>query len=124
MKKSDREIMEILEAFDATGAAHSASSLCGADPKTVRRYVQARDLGRPASEPAPRPRLVDPFLGKIEEWVERSEGKVRADKVHERLVPMGFAGNERTTRRAVAAAKARWRAGHRRTYRPWITSLN
>jgi len=23
--------------------------------------------------------------------------------------------------RAVAQAKARWRAGHRRTYRPWIT---
>ena len=33
----------------------------------------------------------------------------------------GSRGNERTTRRAVAAAKARWRAGHRRTYRPWIT---
>jgi len=29
--------------------------------------------------------------------------------------------DERTTRRAVAEAKARWRAGHRRTYRPWIT---
>src|SRR6266568_3242925 len=34
---------------------------------------------------------------------------------------MEFGGNERTTRRAVAVAKARWRAGHRRTYRPWIT---
>ena len=53
--------------------------------------------------------------------MERSEGKVRADKVHERLAAMGFGGNERTTRRAVAAAKARWRAGHRRTYRPWLT---
>jgi len=31
--------------------------------------------------------------------------------------------NERTTRRAVAAAKARWRAGHVRAYRPWITEL-
>ncbi len=121
MKKSDREIMEILEAFDATGVAHSAAPLCNADPKTVRRYVQARDRGRPVSAPVARPKLIDPFLEKIEEWVERSEGKVRADKVHERLVPMGFAGNERTTRRAVAQAKARWRAGHRRTYRPWIT---
>ena len=55
--------------------------------------------------------------------MDRSRGQVRADKVHERLVPMGFGGNERTTRRAVAAAKARWRAGHVRTYRPWITSL-
>ncbi|WP_405638654.1 hypothetical protein [Streptomyces sp. NBC_00019] len=29
-------------------------------------------------------------------------------------------GDERTTRRAVARAKEGWRAGHRRTYRPWI----
>ncbi len=121
MKKSDREIMEILEAYDATGVAHSAAPLCTADPKTVRRYAQARDLGRPVTAPVARPKMIDPFLDKIEEWVERSKGKVRADKVHERLAPMGFTGNERTTRRAVAAAKARWRAGHARTYRPWIT---
>jgi len=121
VKKSDREIMEILEAFDATGVAHSAAPLCNADPKTVRRYAQARDLGRPVTEPVLRPKLIDPFLDKVEEWVERSGGKVRADIVHERLAAMGFGGNERTTRRAVAAAKARWRAGHRRTYRPWIT---
>ena len=49
MKKSDREIMEILEAFDATGVAHSAAPLCKADPKTVRRYALARDLGRPVA---------------------------------------------------------------------------
>ncbi|MBR7512659.1 DDE-type integrase/transposase/recombinase, partial [Mycobacterium tuberculosis] len=46
---------------------------------------------------------------------------VRADIVHERLVAMGFTGTERTTRRAVAQVKAAWRAGHQRTYRPWIT---
>ena len=124
MQKSDREIMEILEAFDATGVAHSAAPLCDADPKTVRRYALARDLGRPVTRSAARPKLIDPFLDKIEEWVDRSEGKVRADVVHERLAVMGFGGTERTTRRAVAAAKARCRAGHRRTYRPWITSLN
>ena len=121
MKKSDREIMEILEAYDATGVAHSAAELCDADPKTVRRYAQARDAGRPVNAPVRRPKLIDPFLEKIEEWVERSEGKVRADIVHDRLAGMEFAGNERATRRAVAAAKARWRAGHGRTYRPWIT---
>ena len=124
MKKSDREIMEILEAFDATGVAHSAASLCRADPKTVRGFAGMRWPGIwawPAAGPVPRPKLIDPFLDKIEEWVDRSEGKVRADIAHERLAAMGFTGNERTTRRAVAAAKARWRAGHRRTYRPWVT---
>ena len=121
MKKSDREIMEILEAFDATGCANSAASLAGVDPKTVRRYVAKRDAGKPVDQPAARPKLIDPFLPKIEELVETSEGGVRADVVHERLVAMGFTGDERTTRRAVAMVKQGWRNGHRRQYRPWIT---
>lgn len=54
MKKSDREIMEILEAFAATGCAHSAALVVGVDPKTVRRYVAARDAGRPVDAPATR----------------------------------------------------------------------
>jgi hypothetical protein len=33
VKKSDREIMEILETFDATGCAHSAADIVGVDPK-------------------------------------------------------------------------------------------
>jgi hypothetical protein len=39
--------------------------------------------------PVASPKLIDPVLDKIEEWVERSEGKARADSVHKRLVPMG-----------------------------------
>jgi transposase len=121
VKKSDREIMEILEAFDATGCAHSAAPLAGVDPKTVRRYVAARDAGRPVDEPVQRPKLIDSFLPKVEELVEQSQGAVRADVVHERLQALGFGGDERTTRRAVAQVKAAYRDGHRRQYRPWIT---
>ena len=121
MKKDDREIMEILEAFDLTGSAHSAAQLAKCDPKTVRAWVDRRDRGLPVAGVVRRSRLIDPFLAKVEEWVDRSHGQVRADVVHERLVAVGFDGDERTTRRAVAEAKARWRAGHRRTYRPWIT---
>jgi transposase len=121
VKKDDREIMNILEAFDLTGCAHSAARLVGCDPKTVRRWVDRRDRGLPVAGSARRERLIDPFLAKVEEWVDRSHGHVRADVVHQRLAAVGFDGDERTTRRAVAEAKARWRAGHRRTYRPWIT---
>ena len=121
MKKDDREIMEILEAYDLTGCAHSAAELAGCDPKTVRRCVERRDRGLAVTGPGRRKRLIDPFADKVEEWVDRSRGHVRADVVHQRLVAVGFDGDERTTRRAVAEAKARWRAGHRRTYRPWIT---
>jgi hypothetical protein len=120
VKKSAREIMEIFEAFDKTGSAHSAAKLAGVDPKTVRRLVAARDAGVPVDEPGRRDRIIDPFQAKIEELVDLSEGLIRADKVHERIVVLGFTGDERTTRRAVHEAKARWKAGHRRTYRPWI----
>jgi hypothetical protein len=58
--------------------------------------------------------VADPFLAKIEEWVERSRGRVGADVCHRKLTAMGYAGSERTTRRAVAEAKKAWRAGNRR----------
>jgi transposase len=118
--KSGREIMEILEAYDLTGCAHSAAQLAGTDRKTVLRYVALRDAGQDPAVPARRARSADEFAGKVEELVDRSSGKIRADVVHRRLTAMGYEGSERTTRRAVAEAKAAWRAGHRRTYRPWI----
>jgi transposase len=118
--KSDREIVEILEAFDLTRCAHSAAALVGVDEKTVARYVAIRDRGGDPFTPARRARGIDPFLGKIEELVANSQGRVRADVVHQRLLAMGFTGNERSTRRAVAEAKAAWKSGHRRSYRPWV----
>jgi transposase len=118
--KSGREIMEILEAYDLTGCAHSAAQLAGTDRKTVARYVALREAGHDPVVRQRRPRSADPFAGKVEELVDRSGGRIRADVVHRRLTAMGYGGSERTTRRAVAEAKAAWRAGHRRTYRPWI----
>ena len=63
---------------------------------------------------------MDPFDGKIEELVDRSRGRIRADRAHSKLVAMGYQGSERTTRRAVAEAKRRWRQKHGRLTRPWI----
>src|ERR687888_1801360 len=111
--------MEVLEAFDATGSLRAAAELVGCDHKTVGHWVRAREEaggGLPVHVRA-RPR-VDAFAEKIEEWVARSRGKVRADVCHQRLVAMGYLGSERTTRRAVAAAKRAWRQEHgRRTRR-------
>lgn len=118
--KSDEEIMEILEAFDLTGSVRGAAALAGCDHHTVARYVALRDAGRDPARPARRPHALDPFADKIEEWVERSRGLIRADAAHRRLVAMGFAGSERTTRRAVHEAKAAYARGHWRVYRPWV----
>ncbi|WP_152646393.1 hypothetical protein [Streptacidiphilus albus] len=105
MTKSDREIMEIFEAYDLTETVWSAATLTGHDPKTVKRYVEARASGRNPYEREPRPKMIDAFLEKIEEWVEQSKATIRSDVVHDKLVTMGYPGSARSTRRAVNAAK-------------------
>lgn len=118
--KSAGEAVEILEAFDLTGSLRAASELAGCSPNTVARYVRLRAIGRATTEPTRRTQLIDQHLAKVEEWVERSHGKVRADVVHDKLRAIGFEGSERTTRRAVAQAKMAHTSGHRRVFRPWI----
>ena len=79
--------MEILEAFDLTGSYRDAGELAGCSHHTVADWVAKRDAGLlpgPGERPE-RPKLIDPFLAKIEEWVERSNGKIRADVAFERL---------------------------------------
>jgi len=65
-----------------------------------------------------RAQLIDEFLPKVE-WIERSNGKLRADVAHDnKLVALGFTGSERTTRRAVAAVKKNYRPGRVRVLGP------
>lgn len=113
--------MEILEAYDLTGSYRAAAELAGCDHHTVARYVKMRAAGQHPDRRRHRARAIDDFLPKIEELVVRSQGRIRADVVHKRIVAMGFTGGERTTRRTVAEAKAQFRAGRRRVYRPWVT---
>ncbi|GGA00513.1 hypothetical protein GCM10011359_31320 [Nesterenkonia alkaliphila] len=113
--------MEILAAYDLTGSLRGAAELTGCSHHTVARHVAARDSGRPLAEPAYRGRVTDPFMPKIEELVEASKGKIRADRVHQKLTAMGYEGSERSTRRAVAQVRAAYRLGHARVHRPWIT---
>src|SRR5215217_4914102 len=104
--KTPEEVMEILEAFDLVGTLRGAAELAGCDHKTVAHYVVERDRAGGAWQRGCRPRpRVDEFAEKVDELVDRSHGRIRADKVHERLVAMGYRGSERTTRRAVAEAK-------------------
>lgn len=119
--KSNREIMEILEAYDLTGSYRAAAQLAGCDHHTVARYVALRAAGGESAVAAEyRARPIDPFVPKIEELVVRSNGKIRADVVHRKIKAMGFEGSGRTTRRAVARAKKRLAEGQRRVFRPWI----
>lgn len=118
--KTTEAIMEILAAYDLTQSYRDAAALVGCAPNTVARYVLARDAGGLSIAPAQRNQLIDPFREKVEEWVDASHGRIRADVAQRKLEAMGYGGSERTTRRAVADAKAVYRAGHRRRFRPWL----
>jgi transposase len=118
--KHAEEIMEILEAFDLTQSYRDAGELAGCDHKTVAHWVARRDAGELTATAEPRDRLIAPYLAKLEEWMDQSSGKVRADVAHDKLVVMGYTGSERTTRRAVAEARTAWEGGRRRVHRPWV----
>ena len=118
---SEENVMEILEAYDLTGSLRATAALCGVDHHTVRRYVAARAAGLDPVAVLGRPKVSDPYLAKIEEWVEHSEGKVRADVVHRKLCAMGYLATERTTRRVVASVKDAYGRSTHRVYKPWVT---
>jgi transposase len=120
--KKPEEVMEILEAYDLTGSFRQAAALVGCDHKTVAHWVAVREAtgGAPPARARHRRPVADPFGAKIDELVDRSRGQIGADQAHSKLVAMGYEGSERTTRRAVAEAKRRWRQKHGRRTRPWI----
>src|SRR5579863_5966140 len=112
--------MEILAAYDLTRSFRGAGELAGCSHHTVEEAVARRVAGLLGDQPMRRAQILDDYLDKIEEWVETSYGQIRADVAHDKLVAMGYEGSERTSRRAVAAVKAAYRAGNRRVYRPWV----
>jgi hypothetical protein len=118
MSEEAEAIMEILAAYDLTQSFRDAAELTGCSHHTVARYVRARDAGQLLTTLVQRHQVTDPFRKYIEGWVDDSLGRVRADVVQDKLEALGlrYAGSERTIRRAVAEAKAAYRAGHRRGF--------
>ncbi len=110
----------MLEAFDLTGSLRDAGELAGCSHHTVAKAVADRDAGRLTEVAAARPQLIDEFLPKLEEWMERSKGKIRADVAYDKLIGLGCTGSERTCRRAVAKVRAAFKAGRVRVHRPWV----
>ena len=101
--------MEILETFDLTQSDRDAAELAGRSPNTVADYVFARVQGWLTSAPAGRDQLVDSCADKLEEWLEASHAKMRADVVHDKLIALGY-----------TAPKKAYRVGRRPLHWPWV----
>jgi transposase len=118
--KSAEEANRMLEHYDLTRSLRAAAELSGVSHHTVARVVARRDAGQPPDDAVARDRVIEPHFDKLEEWVDRSKGRIRADIAQRKLIALGYGGSERTTRREVARLKAAWHAGHRRVHRPWV----
>jgi len=90
-----------------TNSSQATGELAGCSHHTIEHWVTMRDNGDlpEGVTPPERLRLIDGFMPKIEEWVERSGGKVRGDVVFDKLVGLGFEGSDRTLRRGLATVK-------------------
>lgn len=113
--------MDIVAAFEQVGTYRGAAMLCGTTHKTVRRVLERRWAGEPASAPRRRSmsKNTDCVTGVIWEKVRATDGRISA----KRLLPIaraaGYSGSARNFRRAVAEVKAAWRR-QRRVFRPWV----
>ena len=75
--------MNILDAYDLTRSFRDAGELAGCSHHTVKHYVDKRESAGRLDQAAARPQLIDPYLPKLEELVERSKGRIRADVAHD-----------------------------------------
>lgn len=118
--KSAREEMDIVNAYAELGSYRAAAAQCGTTHKTVRRVIERVRGAKTASRPE-RPRNTEGVAGLIAEKVRTSDGRISAKRLMPIVRAAGYAGSARNLRRAVAAAKEKWR-GQRRVYRPWVAS--
>lgn len=117
--KSPGEFMEILATYDLTKSFRATAEICGVSHNTVRSFISARDEGRINEAVQRKATKTEPFMEQIEAWVKASQGKIRGDVVHERIVALGYTGSVRTTRYALATVKKHYKAESARPHRPW-----
>jgi hypothetical protein len=85
--KSAEEIMEILEAFDLTGSYRPPPSWLAA---IIAPSPAIPPPARPPGSPPTQAILFELHRAKLEEWMDRSRSKPRADVAHNKLVVLGY----------------------------------
>lgn len=84
----------------------------GCTPRTARKYAEHPELIGKRRESSPRPSLVDPHRDRIAAWLDE-DPYLRASRVYERLVKLGFRGGYEIVKRAVRPVR---RAKQARAY--------
>ena len=118
--------MDCIAAFESVGTYRGAAVLCGVDPKTVRRKVEAHRQGvldEKRARRAPVAKNTDVARTVVRDKIAETKGRISA----KRLLPIaraaGYAGSPRNFRRLVAEVKKAFRAElgrHQRRPAVWL----
>jgi len=101
--------------------------MCGVDPKTAKRKIQAWETGRlneitGVIEREKRKKNTDPVKGLVQRRVHDTKAKISSKRLLPEAVADGYPGAARNFRRLVADEKKTWRAANQkqRVFRPGV----
>lgn len=121
-----RENMDVIAAFENVGSYRGAAVMCGCDPKTVKRKVEAHRRSELVAERRSRPKPVrntEIARQVVTDKIAETKGKMTA----KRLLPIaraaGYSGSARNFRRLVAEVRKAYRVKqgrHQRRPAVWV----
>ena len=121
-----RENMDVIAAFENVGSYRGAAELCGCDPKTVKRKVEAHRRSQLTADRKPREkpeRNTEIARKVVTDKIAETKGRMTA----KRLLPIaraaGYAGSPRNFRRLVSEIRAAFKAEqgrHQRRPAVWV----
>lgn len=120
--KSARENMNYVAAYYDVGSFRGAAGVCGTTPKTIKRALARHLAGQFPAIRTPRGSNTDGVADLVAKRVKATRGRISAKRLLPEARAAGYSGSARNFRRAVAAAKAAWRADNSRGRRPGVWS--
>ncbi len=119
--------MNLIAAYQNVGTFRGAAVMCGVDPKTAKRKIEAWEQGRIDEVTgrvvrAERAKNTDVVQGLVARRVDATKARVEAKRLLPAARAEGYEGSARNFRRLVAVEKKAWRAtdARRRVFRPGV----
>jgi hypothetical protein len=111
--------MDVIAAYRDVGSYRGAAEICGTSHKTVKRIVEAHEVGQRPGRRS-RPRNFEGVADLVAERVKATAGRISAKRLLPRARAAGYGGSARNFRRLVARVKVEWRQSQHRGRRPGV----
>jgi transposase len=121
-----RENMDVIAAFENVGTYRGAAEMCGVDPKTVKRKVEAHRRSELTAQrkPQQRPaRNTDVVRQVVTDKIVETKGKITAKRLFPIARAAGYTGSARNLRRLVSEVRKAFKAEqgrHQRRPAIWV----